>query len=205
MQFKQELDLLIRSRYPILYIPTPEEDRSEQLITEMVEESTPSREVRVWDFVSGLDNGAGRTNPVQALSEVEAAPFDVPALFIMRDFHRFLDDVQVSRKLRNLARHLRQSRKTLIILAPVLRIPQDIAEDVTVLDLAPPSAEEIGVELESILQQVPVRLTPGGHEALIKACQGLMMNRIRLGLARAVASTGRLDERATRPEIPRRR
>jgi SpoVK/Ycf46/Vps4 family AAA+-type ATPase len=196
MIFEQELDLLIRSSYPVIYVPTPEEERAEQVITAMARAGTPARDVYVWDFVSGFEGGGGRGSPMQALQEVEKARTDLPAVFVMRDFHRFLDDVQVARMLRNLSRHLRDSRKTLIILAPTLRIPLDLAEEITVLDLVPPSAEEIDAEMDGILQQVTVRLKPGGREALVKACQGLTMTRIRLALARAVASYGRLDERA---------
>src|SRR5690606_23687806 len=65
-----------------------------------------------------------------------------------------------------------------------------------VLDLNPPTYDEIDAELDAVLERVPVRLSHGGRDALVKACQGLMMSRIRLGLARAVASYGRLDERA---------
>src|SRR5574341_1039228 len=196
MVFEQELDLLIRSSTPIIYIPTSEEERAEQMITAVAEQGTPARTLRIWDFVDGFPGGAGRGNPAQALAEVEKSPVDAPAVFVMRDLHRFLDDVHVQRKLRNLARHLRNSRKTLIIVAPTLRIPVDLAEDVSVLDLAAPTYVEIEQELDSILQQVTVRLTPGGRDALVKAAQGLTMTRIRLALARAVASYGRLDERA---------
>ncbi len=196
MGFEQELDLLARSSYPIIYIPTAEEGRAEQLIFEVATATAPQREVHVWDFVLGYEGGVARNNPVQALDEVERAREDVPAFFVLRDFHRFLDDVQVSRTLRNLARHLSNTRKTLIILAPGFKVPADLAEEVTVLDLNPPSYEEIDAELDAVLGQVPVRLSHGGRDALVKACQGLMMNRIRLGLARAVASYGRLDERA---------
>lgn len=197
MVFEQELDLLIRSSYPIIYVPTPEEERAEQIIGYVAQNGTPSRGLHLWDFVEGFEgNGVGRNNPVQALSEIEKANPDSPAVFIMRDLHRFLDDAQVARRLRNLARHLRNSRKTLIILAPTLRIPADLADEITVLNLNPPTVEEIGRELETILEQVKVVLTPGGHDALIKAAQGLGMTRIRLALARAVASYGRLDERA---------
>lgn len=196
MTFEQELDLLIRSSYPIIYIPTPEEERAEQLIHEVARTGTPPRGVHLWDFGKGFDDGTARAAPVQALDEVERAPAGEPALFVMRDFHRFLDDVQVGRRVRNLARHLANSRKTMLILAPTLRVPADLAEEITVLDLDPPTYAEIDTELDTLLEAVTVRLTPGGREALIKACQGLMMTRIRLGLARAVASYGRLDERA---------
>lgn len=196
MVFEQKLDLLIRSSYPIIYVPTPEEERAEQLITFVAQNGNPQRTVHIWDFVSGFENQVGRSNPGQALDEVEKARPDAPAVFIMRDLHRFLDDIQVARRLRSLARHLRNSRKTLIILAPTLRIPADLAEEITVLDLAPPSPDEIREELHTQTEQLTMRLTPGGFDALVKASQGLMMTRIRLGLARAVASYGRLDERA---------
>ena len=197
MSFEQELDLVIRSRYPIIYIPTPEEARVEQLITHVAETGTPRRSVYIWDYVNGFTgSGAGRSNPSQALSEIEGASPDVPSVFVMRDMHRFLDDVGVARRLRNLVYHLRASRKTLIITAPTLRVPVELAEDITVLDLAPPTKAEIGGELARLLEKVPVRLPPRGYEALVQACQGLMTTRIELGLARAFAKYGQLDERA---------
>src|SRR5574341_594848 len=196
MVFERELDLLIRSSYPIIYVPSPEEERADILIETVSQEGTPPRSVHVWDYINGFASGIGRANPVQALEEVRKARADEPALFVMRDFHRFLDDVQVSRKLRNLVRDLRASRKTLIILAPTLHISPDLAEEITVLDLAPPTPDEVHAELEAILEQVPNRLSTGSRDALVKACLGLMMNRIRLGLARAVASYSRIDERA---------
>ncbi len=197
MMFEQELDLLIRSSYPIIYIPTPEEERAEQLIGYVAESGTPRRALYVWDFVNGFaDGGAGRSNPIQALVEVEKARPDDPAVFVMRDLHRFLEDVQVARKLRNIARHLRNSRKTLVILAPTLRIPPDLAEEITVLDLLPPTPEEIAHEFDTLLDPSSMKLGPSGRDALVKAAQGLMMARIRLALARAMASYGRLDERA---------
>jgi SpoVK/Ycf46/Vps4 family AAA+-type ATPase len=198
MVFEQELDLLIRSSYPIIYVPTPEEERAEQLITQVAQQGTPPRVVYLWDVVNAFQGALSGNpgNPMVALNEIEKARPDVPAVFVLRDFHRFLEDIQVSRKLRNMARHLRATRKTVIILAPSLRIPADLAEEITVLDLNRPSAEEIDAELEAVLEQVTKRLSPGSRDALIKASQGLTMSRVRLALARAVASYGRLDERA---------
>lgn len=196
MVFEEELDLLIRSSYPIIYVPTAEEERAEFLIDRVAARGTPVRGVFTWDYVNGFVDGEARRNPVQALEVVERAAEDIPTLFVLRDYHRFLDDIGVSRQLRNLSRHLSTSRKTLIILAPVMRIPADLAEEMTVLDLRPPSYEAIDAELDAVLEQVPVRLSAGARDALVKASQGLMMARIRLAVARAIASYGRLDERA---------
>lgn len=196
MSFERELDLLIRSSYPLLYVPTPEEERAEDLIRQTAESSTPPRAVYTWDFVEGYGhNSNGRANPLQALSEVEIAPAESPAVFVLRDFHHFLDDIAVSRKLRSMTRMLRSTRKTIVLLAPVLHVPAELQEDLTVLDLAPPGYDEIQSELAQLLEGVPVQLEPGGHEALVKACRGLTMTRIRLAVARALVQFGRLDER----------
>lgn len=197
MSFERELDLHIRSSYPILYVPTTEEERAEELIIHVAQNGSPSRAVYIWDFVNGYNHsGGGRSNPVQALDEVETARDDTPAVYVLRDFHRFLEDASVSRKLRNLARDLRATRKTLILLAPSLRVPADLQEDLTVLDLTPPAYDEIDAELERLLEGVPVSLEQGSREALVKACLGLMMTRIRLVIAKAITRFGRLDERA---------
>lgn len=196
MIFETELDMLIRSSYPIIYVPSPEEERAEGLITEIAARGNVTRSLHRWDFVNGFEDGSARANPLQALVEIEKARTDLPAIFLLRDYHRFLEDVQVSRKLRNLARHLNKSRKTVVILSPSLRIPPDLAEEITVLDLLPPGYDEIAAELDTLLEKLPVRLSPGGRDALIKAGLGLMLSRIKLALARAVASYGVLDERA---------
>ena len=197
MSFERDLDLYIMSSYPILYVPTYEEERVEELIRQVAKNGKLPRAVHFWNFVSGYeDSGNARANPLQALEEVDSAREDSPAVFVLRDFHRFLDDAAIARQLRNLARKLRSTRKTLIITSPTLHIPPDLQEDVTVLDLLPPMYDEIGQELEHLLEGVRVQIEQGGREALIKACQGLTMSRIRLVIAKAIASFGQLDERS---------
>ncbi|MEM6353791.1 MAG: AAA family ATPase, partial [Cyanobacteria bacterium P01_D01_bin.14] len=107
MAFQDELGLLIRARYPLIYIPTAEEERAEGAIA-LTAQSLGNRPTYVWDFVDGYSNanpndaGFGRRNPLQALEFIEKLPATAAAIFVLRDFHRFLDDVAISRKLRNL-------------------------------------------------------------------------------------------------------
>ncbi len=199
MTFERELELHIRSSYPILYVLTPEETRAESEIAQVAARFEPPRKVRTWDFTDGFhDDEAGRRNPMQALEQIDKASSHQPTLFVLRDFHRFLDDVAVSRLLRNLAPALRESRKTVLIVSPVLHIPAELEEEITLLELRPPTFEAIDAELEALLsgQNMRVRLEPGAREMLIKACQGLTMGRIGLVVAKAIASYGQLDERA---------
>ena len=75
MSFSDELDLLLRARYPLLYIPTQEEERAEAAIAAAAKQQG-NRGVYIWDFVDGYqgnlnDAGFGRRNPLQALELVE--------------------------------------------------------------------------------------------------------------------------------------
>ncbi len=194
MSFRDEFELLIRARYPILYIPTREEERVEASIAQVVQ---GQRGVYTWDFVDGYqgnptDAGFARRNPLQALELVEKLPASVPALFILRDFQRFLEDVAVSRKLRNLSRLLKSQPKNLVILSPQVAIPDDLSEVLTVLEFPLPSTEEIRPELERLLATTGKSLEARSMDELVRSCQGLSIERIRRVLARAIATHGEL-------------
>lgn len=190
MGFGEEIDLLIRARYPILYVVTTEEERVEQVLLALSDQ----RKVYFWDFVEGflqqgVDRAVGRNNPLQALEFVEKCSDQQPALFIFRDFHRFLEDVSVARKLRNLGRQLRSVPKNIILLAPRINLPPDLAEEVTIIEFNLPTYEELDAEIRRLLPTATVEF-----EELVKACQGLTMNRVRQALAKAIAKHGTLAE-----------
>ncbi|MGB5769851.1 MAG: AAA family ATPase, partial [Crocosphaera sp.] len=144
MTFREEFELLLRACYPLIYIPTPEEERLENAIAQCAQKMK-NRTVYTWDFVDGYqDNpnneGVGRRNPLQALEFVEQLPNNIGGIFILRDFQRFLEDVSISRKLRNLARSLKSQPKNLIIIAPQVEIPPELTEVFTVVDFPLPTA-----------------------------------------------------------------
>jgi SpoVK/Ycf46/Vps4 family AAA+-type ATPase len=196
MSFSNEFELLLRARYPLIYIPTREEERVESAIADCAKR-LGNRGVYIWDFVDGYqgnptDEGAGRRNPLQALELVEKLPASVPAVFILRDFHRFLEDVAVSRKLRNLARLLKSQPKNVVLLSPQLSIPEDLADGLTVLEFPLPTTQEIQQELEKLLGATGRSLEKRALDDLVRSCQGLTMERIRRVLARAIATHGEL-------------
>lgn len=194
MAFHEELGLLIRARYPLVYIPTREEERAEEAIAN-VASKTGNRAVYVWDFVDGYrgnpnDVGAARRNPLQALEFVEKLSPSASAVLILRDFHRFLDDIAISRKLRNLARLLKSQPKNIIILSAQLTIPDELSELLTVLEFPLPTVDEIRCEIESLLGAMGNLPEPKALDELVRSCQGLSMERIRRVLARGIAANG---------------
>ncbi|MEG4008657.1 AAA family ATPase [Microcoleus sp. Pol11C1] len=194
--FSDEFELLLRSRYPLIYIPTREEERVEAAIAQSAKKQG-SRAVYIWDFVDGYqgnpnDTGFGKRNPLQALEFIEKLPATAPAIFILRDFQRFLEDVSISRKLRNLARLLKSVPKNIVIVSPIISIPEDLSEVMTVLEFPLPAAAEIKIEVERLLGATGQAIEGRLLDEMVRCCQGLSIERIRRVLAKAIATRGEL-------------
>lgn len=196
--FSDEFELLLRSRYPLIYIPTREEERVEATIAHSAK-NQGNRAVYIWDFVDGYqgnpnDAGFGKRNPLQALEFVEKLPATAPGVFILRDFHRFLEDISISRKLRNLAKLLKSQPKNIAIVAPQIAIPEDLSEVLTVLEFPLPTATEIKVEVERLLSATGQVIEGRLLDEMVRSCQGLSLERIRRVLARAIATHGQVQQ-----------
>ena len=192
MNFSDEFELLLRARYPLIYIPTREEERVEAAIAQSAK-NQGNRAVYIWDFVDGYqgnpnDVGFGKRNPLQALEFIEKIPATAPAIFILRDFHRFVEDISVSRKLRNLARLLKSQPKNIVLVAAQITIPDELSEVITVLEFPLPAPTDIKIEIERLLAATGQSLEGRTLDDLVRSCQGLSIERIRRVLARAIAT-----------------
>jgi len=197
MSFNDEFELLLRARYPLIYIPTLEEERAEAVIAQAAQR-LGERAVYLWDFVDGYqgnpnDQGFGRRNPLQALEFVEKIPPNAPSIFILRDFHRFLEDISVSRKLKNLARLLKSQPKNIVIVTPQVAIPSDLTEVLTVQEFPLPDVSEIKAEISRLVAATSQSLSDKVLDELVRSCQGLSLERIRRVLARAIAAQGQIQ------------
>ncbi|MGF1499002.1 MAG: AAA family ATPase [Elainellaceae cyanobacterium] len=196
MNFQEEFALLLRARYPVIYVPTLEEERVEAAIAHCAKQQG-NWGIYTWDFVDGYqgnptDEGFGRRNPLQALEMAERLSASAPGILILRDFHRFLDDVAIARKLRNVSRLLKSQPKNLVILAPRVEIPNDLTDVITVLEFPLPSTEDIRHELVRLLSGMGRTLDDRHLDELVRSCQGLSIERIRRVIARAIATHGEI-------------
>lgn len=92
---KNNLEILIRSRYPIIYVVSYEEKRVLGALSEIARRL--GKNIYCWSCLSGLvQNGppsqtqkkpvnAASRDPIAALKE--AMDFKDPALFVFKDFH----------------------------------------------------------------------------------------------------------------------
>ncbi|MBE9043819.1 AAA family ATPase [Pleurocapsales cyanobacterium LEGE 10410] len=197
MNFNEEFSLLLRACYPLIYLPTNEEERAERAIADATK-NLGKRNVYIWDFVNGYQEnpnnaGYGKRNPLQALEFVTRMPKNAGGVFILRDFQRFLEDIAISRELRNLARVLKSQPKNIIIIAPQVQIPEELAEIITVVDFALPTASEIKTEIVKLISATQQNLSATLLDELVRAAQGLSLERIKRVLTKAIATNGKLE------------
>ena len=93
----EELEVLIRARYPIIYVVTWEEERAERYVAEIAQRR--NKRVQVWTCTQGLvkqgavqqpskTGGQGTADPIAAL---DAVVQDVePTIYIFKDLHPFM-------------------------------------------------------------------------------------------------------------------
>jgi len=197
MKFNDELTLLLKARYPVIFINTIEEDRVEYVIRKHIKTNL-NRSIYSWDFVDGYTNnpnneGFAKRNPLQALELIERLTSETPAIFLLKDFNRFLTDISISRKLKNIGRILKLQPKTIIIIGSDFQIPKELQDLITVLQFQLPSETEINQELTRLVNSLNIKVESELFENLTQACQGLSLERIRRVLSKIIATHKTID------------
>jgi SpoVK/Ycf46/Vps4 family AAA+-type ATPase len=198
MNFLNEFVLLLKARYPIIYISTNEEERIEYLIKYCAKKYVV-RTYYSWDFVDGYqgnpnDTGFAARNPLEALDLVDKLTPETASLFVLKDYDSFLKDFSVIRKLKNLSRSLKTQPKNIIIVSSEINIPDSLKEFVTLLEFPLPSYSEILEELNRLISSLQQDIEPSTINNIATACQGLSLERIRRVLSKVIAKYGEIDE-----------
>jgi SpoVK/Ycf46/Vps4 family AAA+-type ATPase len=192
---EKEIDILIRARYPLIYITSYEEQRASKLLAYLAAER--DKQLFIWSITSGIRRFEEPTkidestrDPLTALNHIERQTY--PAIFILQDFHSYLSDQTVIRKLRELISNLKDTYETIVILSPVLNVPVELEKDMVVVDFDLPRKEEFNKLLDDIIEvvskssEVKVNLNEEVRDKLITAALGLTLNEAENAFARAI-------------------
>ena len=207
MKLAQEIETLIRARYPILYIVTGEETRVEAMLTEIARNRL--KKLYEWSYTTGLvpagtsiqaqkHRNAATRDPLVALDQVIDQV--EPAIFVFRDFHPFLtkSNFAVIRKLKEIALHLKNSYKTIVLVSPIQEIPPELDKEITVLSFPLPDRAELGDLLDRIVddvkqfRQVVIDLDAAARDRLLSAALGLTLNEAENVFAKIIVKDERL-------------
>ena len=146
--------------------------------------------------------GTGKTtDPLSALDAV-IDQID-PAIFLFKDFHPFTAceraNISILRRLRDVAIHMRDTYKTIVIVAPFMRLAPELAKDVTVIEFGLPGARDFSELLDRIIEdvkenpQVRIDLDGNARERLLQAARGLTLKEAENVFAKTLVMDGKLD------------
>jgi ATP-dependent 26S proteasome regulatory subunit len=201
----EQLKVLMDSSTPIVILETVEETRAVRLVHAA---ALPlNLAVFEWTIASGLvrcgneagasapavramthgmanfstDSGAqaiyNSRDPSQALSNLEA--ISTEAVFILKDFHRHMADPVVVRKLRDVGQEFSTNRRTVVITAPTIEVPPELASLVEFLELPLPDTQRLRQMVEEVFMRLARvhdlhrTLDAAGLEAVAENLRGL--------------------------------
>ncbi len=148
-----ELHYLIRAQYKLVYVASAEEARVERWLHELADlDHSPGLKKR-WDVTNwktrayiswscsegfhsnALDVPGDIKDPIRAMDWI-ANGLNRNAVIVLRDFHPYLNDPMVARRVRDLIHHFGDDGvyRTVIFLSAVVKIPNELEKDVVVVD-----------------------------------------------------------------------
>lgn len=194
------IETLIRARYPVIYVVSWEEERVEDVLRDIA--SSRGAKFYTWTVTQGIASEAqvkdeSTKDPIGALDYI--MDYRAGAIFVLKDLHAFIGDKIVTRRLRDLSNSLKTSNKTLVILAPVLKIPSELEKEITVVDYPLPDTQELDILLDGIIDslkgnpQIRTELDSDEREIIIKAAQGLTSGEAENVFAKSLVERHKLD------------
>ena len=208
---ESRLEILIRASYPLVCVYSYEEERVisavRAIANRLSEDRGRKRNFFLWSASAGLVDEAGKVaaqgsqdDPTAALLHAIDNPDD--AIYLFLDFHRHFTPV-TTRLVRDAARAVRMTRKSVLFLSPFYQAPEELQKDMSLAVFALPGPDV----LESLLDRVasalrdqgtPVELTPADRTVLVRAASGLSLNEAERALHRAAGIDGKLTGAAAK-------
>ncbi len=198
---RDELRLLVNSRHPIIAVETSEEKRIEDLLSDV------AAELDIPFFTWTVTQGLLRKGTDQAMYETEdpekmlgnMAKMRGDGIFLLKDFARYLDQHRVLRHLRELAASFREVKRSIVLSAPVLKLPAELdddavpfrielPDDVLLLKVVQATIAEFGMQA-----RIKVDLDQAGLKQVAQNLSGLTMEEARRTLAKCILERNKLD------------
>ena len=130
--------------------------------------------------------------PVLALANMES--MTVEAVFILKDFHRHMEDPVVVRRLRDVGQKFSANRRTVIITAPEIEVPAELATLVEYFDLPLPDRDRLREIIHDTFTRLSktyalkLELDASGVEAMSANLRGLTEEEAERAISQALVT-----------------
>ena len=177
-----ELRVLIRSGWRLIALETFEEDRALSMLERVAE--GVERSCLRWSVATGLGGPGGPGGPGAPIGSEERgagsldegmralAATEEPALFVLLDAHRLLDDPVAVRRLRDLMPVFVARKQAVVLLGPSLEVPEELQRETGRIELPLPAAADLRALFKRVLEPSPTPDPP--TEVLEEAVRGAL-------------------------------
>ena len=197
MRVNEELNLLIKSKYPVVCFETIDEIYTIRQLKAIAEQLDLI--FYQWSLTDGLKRGDNEGSYYQTKEPVKmlrTVLFDLirpkedeqikPGLFVLKDFEKYLDDVLTLRLFKDAINRIKGTKNTFVIVSAEYKLPKDIEADSAHLIGGYPVEDEIKTviketaeELKRTNKKVTLSLSDDELSKITNALRGLSIQQIR--------------------------
>lgn len=196
---ERTIETLIRARYPLVYVVSFEEERVCGSAARIAR--SRGKQLFQWSVTEGLETPDGSRlaefkDPLKVLEYI--LQLEVNGIFVLKDYHPYMSDPMVVRKLRDLGHALKLTMKNVVFLSPMLKVPPELEKEMAVVDYKLPEKEELAEIVRDIAGSLGGK---GGEEAqdgqrldkIVEAALGLTAEEAENVLAKSLVEKGKFD------------
>ena len=200
------LEVIIRASFPLVYVVSFEERRVLEAVRRIADrlgaDRKRPRRLYVWSASRGLRDeqdklvgGETLEDPSLALMHVMENPDD--AIYVFLDMHRHFSPVTV-RLVRDTARAVRTTRKSVLFLAPHCQIPEELDKEITLAVFQLPDRRQLEPALAEVAEEVKLLglsadLSDADRQGLLRAASGLTYDEAQRAIRAAALAGGGLS------------
>lgn len=200
-KFKEKLILCLDAGFPIVYVRSMEEDKTDRVLAEVLK----GRKTYEWNQAQGVVNfpakgiSSGGLTLEKYLSMIVASGVtdELPdgSALILKDVHPHLDNPAVVAMLKHIClKIISELDISIIIVSSSIRIPKEIEKFITILEPDFPTEQEIENLITVFAQDHGLEVTDDMKEEMALAFKGLTDFEISSILRTAMARDGNLSK-----------
>jgi SpoVK/Ycf46/Vps4 family AAA+-type ATPase len=212
MDRRQDLEIILRSRTPLIVMETRDERRVLRMLQDIGMQSSTNDYMPLfrWTITDGLQ----RLDIDLAPQLINSEPADVlkhiravakPGIYVLLDFHPFLGDPVHIRLIKDICIHYRDVARQLILISHQLELPRELEAFSARVDMALPGKAERKEIIESVAKDysaendgAQVQVDPRAYELLVRNLAGLTYS----DTERLARNAIHVDGAITRSDLP---
>jgi hypothetical protein len=187
MDRRQDLEIILRSRTPLIVMETRDERRVLRLLQAIGMRSSTAEYMPLfrWTITDGLQRldidlapQLVNSEPADVLKHIRAV--SKPGIYTLLDFHPFLDDPVHIRLIKDICIHYPDIPRQLVFISHKIELPRELEAFSARVDIALPGDADRKAIIESVAREysaensgLQVQVDPTAYEMLVRNLAGL--------------------------------